>query len=259
MSLVELEVDDQGGPVWLLRLNRPEALNALSRDLLRELEDHLARAAESNLRALVITGSGKAFCSGADLKERKEMSDRDVQAFLLWMGRVQRGLEELPCPTIAAINGLALGGGLELALCCDLRVALESASMALPETSLGIIPGAGGTQRLPRIIGMARATEMILTARRLSAAEALQWGLINALYPDTELEAFHFEMARRIRAAAPVAIRQARRSLREGFGLPLNEALTRERYLYAATLATEDRMEALLAFQEKRKPVFKGR
>jgi len=259
MSLVQLELDDSGAPVWLLRLSRPEALNALSRDLLQELEGHLTLAARADLRALVITGSGKAFCAGADLKERRNMPEAEVMSFLSWVGDLFWQLEEMPCPTIAAINGLALGGGLELALCCDLRVALESAFLALPETSLGIIPGAGGTQRLPRIIGSARASQMILTARRLSAREALDWGLVNEVYPDTEIESFYFDLARQIANCAPIAIRQARRAIREGLNLPLKDGLVRERYLYEATLGTEDRREALQAFQEKRKPVFKGR
>lgn len=234
--------------------------NSLSVALLRELLEHQARAAaDRTLRAVILTGAGaKAFCAGADLKERARMDEGAVAGFHKAIRAAFDGLEALPQPIIAAINGVALGGGLELALACDLRVAADSAEVALPEVGLGIIPGAGGTQRLPRVVGLARAKELILTARRVTAPEALAMGLVGQVVPIDQLPGAALALAERVARNAPVSLRQAKRAIDRGFSLPMSEALDLENRLYQACIPTADRQEALQAFAEKRAPVFKG-
>ena len=234
--------------------------NSLSVALLRELLEHQARAAaDKGLRVVIVTGAGsKAFCAGADLKERARMDEGAVAGFHKALRAAFDGFEALPQPVIAAINGVALGGGLELALACDLRVAAEGAEVALPEVGLGIIPGAGGTQRLPRVVGVARAKEMILTARRVTAAEALAMGLVGQVAPAAGLGAAALALAERVARNAPISLRQAKRAIDRGLALPMGEALDLENMLYQACIPTADRQEALLAFAEKRAPVFKG-
>jgi len=234
--------------------------NALSMALLGELLDHQARAAaDLSLRVLIVTGAGtKAFCAGADLKERARMDQAEVAGFHRAIRAAFDGFEALPQPVIAAINGVALGGGLELALACDLRIASEGAELALPEVGLGIIPGAGGTQRLPRLIGAARAKELILTARRVPAAEALAMGLVVQVVPAAELGDAALALAERLARNAPISLRQAKRAVDGGLSLPLHQALDLENQFYQACLPTADRREALQAFAEKRAPVFKG-
>jgi methylglutaconyl-CoA hydratase len=234
--------------------------NSLSVALLRELLEHQSRAAaDKGLRVVIVTGAGsKAFCAGADLKERARMDEGAVAGFHKAIRAAFDGFEALPQPVIAAINGVALGGGLELALACDLRIAAEGAELALPEVGLGIIPGAGGTQRLPRVVGVARAKEMILTARRVTAAEALAMGLVGQVAPAADLGAAALALAERVARNAPVSLRQAKRAIDRGLALPMGEALDLENRLYQACIPTADRQEALLAFAEKRAPVFKG-
>jgi enoyl-CoA hydratase/carnithine racemase len=234
--------------------------NSLSVALLRELLEHEAcAAADRSLRAVIVTGAGaKAFCAGADLKERARMDEGAVAGFHKAIRAAFDGLEALPQPVIAAINGVALGGGLELALACDLRVAADSAEVALPEVGLGIIPGAGGTQRLPRVVGVARAKELILTARRVTAPEALAMGLVGQVVPIDQLANAAMLLAERVARNAPISLRQAKRAIDRGFALPMAEALDLENKLYQACIPTADRQEALQAFAEKRAPVFKG-
>ncbi len=234
--------------------------NSLTVALLRELIEHQGRAAaDRSLRAVIVTGAGeKAFCAGADLKERARMDDAAVAGFHRSIRAAFDGFEALPQPVIAAINGVALGGGLELALACDLRVAAHGAELALPEVGLGIIPGAGGTQRLPRVIGVARAKELILTARRVGAAEALATGLVTQAVPGPELQDAALALAQRVTRNAPISLRQAKRAVDRGLSLPLREALDLENALYQACIPTADRREALAAFAEKRAPVFTG-
>lgn len=246
----------------IVTLDRPERMNALNRVMLNELGrvgEELSK--DTALRAVVITGAGnQAFCAGADLKERRAMSDDEVREHLA-VHRKQLGwIEPFACPVIAAINGVALGGGLELALLCDLRVAAEHAIVGLPETSLGIIPGAGGTQRLPRIIGEARAKELILLGRRISAAHALAVGLVNRVSrPGVSVLDDTLEWIRPIVDGAPIAERAALAAIDASAVLDLDAGLDRERELYDACLASEDRREALAAFADKRKPTFKGK
>ena len=243
-------------------LDRPERMNAMSRAMLDELGrigDELTR--DDGVRAVVITGAGnQAFCAGADLKERRAMSEDEVREHL----RIQRDrlawLEPFPSPVVAAINGVALGGGLELAMMCDLRVAAEHAIVGLPETSLGIIPGAGGTQRLPHLIGEARAKELILLGRRISAAHALAVGLVNRVSrPGANVLDDTIEWIRPIVEGAPLAQRAALAAIDSSRILSLEAGLDAEASLYDTCLESEDRREALAAFADKRKPVFKGK
>lgn len=250
------------GTIAVLTLDRAERRNALSRDTLYALGRYGRElSADSRVRAIVITGAGdKAFCAGADLKERQGMSDNDV--------RVQVGLyrselcylDKSPKPVVAAINGVAFGGGLELALICDMRVSAPHAELALPETTLGIIPGAGGTQRLPRVIGEARAKEMILLGRKISAAQALAWGLVNRISPEgVSVLEDTLTWLDPIANGAPLAQSAALRAIDASYELSLEHGLEIERIFYDETLRSEDRNEALRAFAEKRKPVFQGR
>ncbi|MBK9517200.1 MAG: enoyl-CoA hydratase/isomerase family protein [Anaeromyxobacter sp.] len=234
--------------------------NSLTMALLQDAAGLLERAAADRaLRVVVLTGAGgRAFCAGADLKERAAMADAQVADFHRALRALLDGLEALPQVVVAALNGAALGGGLELALACDLRVAAEGALMGLPEVGLGIIPGGGGTQRLPRLIGAGRALDLILTGRRVGAAEALAMGLVTAVAPAARLGEEALALARRVAANAPVSLRQAKRAVAEGRHLPLAEALDLEHRLYQACLPTQDRQEALRAFAEKRPPVFTG-
>ncbi len=253
---------EQRGAVAVWTLDRPDRMNALSRDTLLAL-GKLSREAATNasVRAVVLTGAGdKAFCAGADLKERRSMTDDEVRS-LLDLYRSELGpLDRLPKPVIAAINGVAFGGGLELALACDLRVASAGAVLGLPETSIGIIPGAGGTQRLPRVVGEGRAKEMILLARRLSAAEALAWGLVNRVTPSgASVVDDAIEWIRPIAEGAPLAQAAALEALDRGRDASLETGLLLEKVSYDKTLPSEDRREALAAFAAKRPPRFQGR
>jgi len=261
MSDAGARLERRGG-IALVTLDRPERMNALSRALVARLGE-LGReiAGQADVRLVIITGAGdKAFCAGADLKERAGMTEDEVRALLLAYESELGWLETIAVPTIAAINGAALGGGLELALLCDLRVAAPHAVLGLPETSLGVIPGAGGTQRLPRLLGEARAKELILRALRLSASEALILGLVNQVMPKSDdflLEVINW--AEPILSSAPVAIRAALQAMRGAATRDLREGLTLERAAYEQCLKSEDRLGALAAFSEKRKPVVKGR
>jgi methylglutaconyl-CoA hydratase len=234
--------------------------NSLTMALLAALRSEAARAAaDQALRVVILTGSGaRAFCAGADLKERAGMGDGQVAAFHAALRGALGALEALPQPVVAALNGSALGGGLELALACDLRVAAEGIEVGLPEVGLGIIPGGGGTQRLPRLIGIGQAKALILTGRRVPAAEALAMGLVGEVAAPERLAEAALALAERVARNAPVALRQAKRAIDRGAALPLEAALDLENRLYQACLPTKDRQEALRAFAEKRPPVFTG-
>jgi methylglutaconyl-CoA hydratase len=253
---------ERRGRVLLLTLNRPTRMNALSLATVQAI-GAVGRtlSADPELRAVVITGAGdKAFCAGADLKERREMADAAVRAQLLAYRSELGWIDRCPLPVVAAINGAALGGGLELALMCDLRVAAAHATFGLPETSLGIIPAAGGTQRLPRIIGEARAKELILLGTRLGAEQALSFGLVNRISPaGTNVVDDSLSFIEPIVSGAPIAQRAALEAIDAAAELGLEAGLDRERELYELTLGTSDRREALEAFAAKRKPVFTGK
>lgn len=259
MSAVTLE---RKGFAAVVTLNRPDRRNALDRASVREL-GRIGRelSADSNVRATVLTGSGdRAFCAGADLKEREGMSEAQVREMLDLYRTELAWLGAAPFPVVAAINGAALGGGFELALACDLRTASAHAVLGLPEASLGIIPGAGGTQRLPRLVGTPRALEVVLLGKRLGAEEALAWGVVSRVAPEgTSVLDDTLSWLAPVLDGAPLAMRAGLSAVRAASSLPLDAGLDAERRAYETCLTSEDRREALRAFAEKRAPVFQGR
>jgi enoyl-CoA hydratase/carnithine racemase len=215
---------------------------------------------DNDVRVIIITGAGpKAFCAGADLKERATLNDQQVKEFILTIRNLFTNIEYLPKPVIAAVNGIALGGGTELALACDIRIASTTATMGLTETRLAIIPGAGGTQRLPRLVGRGKAKELIFTGRRVGAEEALSIGLVNQVAEPEKLLDACLEMAGMICETGPIAIQQAKYAINYGLETDLHTGLAIESNAYWITIPTEDRLEGLAAFREKRKPVYKGK
>lgn len=252
---------ERDGGVAIVTLNRPETMNAISRQLLQELADMMAAiAGDDDVRAVLITGAGeKSFCTGADLKERATMSPEEVKQFLNTIGAVFTSIEQFAKPVIAAVNGFAFGGGLELAMAADIRLAAESAIMGLTETRLAIIPGAGGTQRLPRLVGKGKAKELIFTGRRISASEACDIGLVNHVYPQQQLLDEGRKLAALISEGGPIAVQQAKKAINDGLETTLAQGLNVESEAYWVCVPTEDRLEGLAAFKEKRKPVYKGR
>jgi len=255
-----IEYEVQNG-IATLRLNRPP-VNALGQQLVAELT---AAARQINLeitsrkiRAVILSGKGKHFCAGADLKERLNTPETEVENVVQRLRGAIQAVADLAVPTIAAVHGSALGGGLELALAADLRVLSEDATLGLRETALAIIPGAGGTQRLMRLIGYARAMEWIATASTFSAAECLLQGLANRVVPAAEVEHTALQLAERIAANGPLAVRAAKEAMRRGLDMTLSEGLAYEMECYRRIIATHDRREALQAFSEKRQPVFRG-
>jgi enoyl-CoA hydratase/carnithine racemase len=253
---VQLEAE---GGVRTLSLDRPP-VNALGRELIEELTAALEQlGADDAARALIVRSAGKHFCAGADLKERRTMSVDDVRAFVPRIAAVCNALAGLPFPTIAAVRGAAAGGGCELALACDLRLLAEDASIGLRETALAIIPGAGGTQRLPRLIGPSRAKRWIFAAEMHDASRALADGVADRVVPTEQLDAAARELADAIAANGPVAVRLAKRAIERGADMPLHQALAVEWDCYQDVLGTDDRLEALKAFEDKRSPEFGGR
>jgi enoyl-CoA hydratase/carnithine racemase len=246
--------------VATITLNRPDAANALSMELTASIGHTFTRVRhDESVRAVIVTGAGKSFCAGADLKERRAMTLEETRSFLRSLNSVVDAVAGFPRPVIAAINGAAFGGGLELALACDFRLAAESAELGLVETRLGIIPGAGGTQRLARLAGLAVAKELILTGRRIAAARAKELGVVSEVVPAAELAAAAARLAAELTGAGPLAVTQAKRAIDGGFDLPLPDALAHERDCYELVLESEDRNEGLRAFVEKRPPRFNGK
>ncbi len=245
----------------VLRLNRPEVMNSLNFELLNALKDAVWDLRfQNNVRAVIITGAGeKAFCAGADLKERAGMSQDEVRKFIYMIRNLFTEIEALNKPVIAAVNGVALGGGTELLMACDLRIASMNAKMGLTETRLAIIPGGGGTQRLPRLIGKGKAKELILTGRRVDAREAHDIGLVNKICEPAHLMDEAREMASLICEGGPIALEQAKYAIDAGMETDLHTGLAIESNAYWLTIPTEDRLEGLAAFREKRKPVYKGK
>ena len=245
----------------VLRIHRPEVLNALNRETLGEIEDCSRRfVADSEQAALVVTGSGeKSFISGADINELAVLDPRGAEDISRFGQRVLDVLADSPKPVIAAINGYAFGGGCELALACHLRIASENAVMGLPEVTLGIIPGYGGTQRLPRLTGPARALELMLTGRRVKADEAERIGLVNRVVPAAELMAEAEKLARAILKNGPLAVSAVLEAVRRGLQQPLEGGLRLESGLFGILAASEDMHEGLKAFLEKRPPQYRRR
>src|SRR5216684_2241307 len=257
-----IEVEDKGEGLVLLTLNRPQVANAMNTQMGRELLAFFDAVNADPLahRCIVLTGAGdKAFCAGGDLKERQGMSDETWQAQHLLFERAIRSFIACPVPVIGAINGAAYAGGCELALCCDFIYAAETARFALTEVTLGIMPGAGGTQNLPRAVGERRAKEIILTGRPFTATEAYGWGMVNRLCAPGRVVDEALETGRQIAANAPISVRQAKHAIHFGVQMDLASAMTLEIEAYNRMVPTEDRREGIASFNEKRKPRFKGR
>jgi enoyl-CoA hydratase/carnithine racemase len=243
-------------------LNRPESANAFNTSMLRELLDFWTGLAASpgETRCVILTGAGdRAFCAGADLKERNAMDDETWRDQHKIIEREQQMLLACPVPVVAAVNGAAFAGGLELILACDFAYAATTARFAMTETTLGILPGAGGTQTLSRAVGARRAKEIILAGKPFSASEALSWGIVNKLCEPGKLMDETLAIARAIIANAPLAVRQAKRAIQGGQGMPLDRAMEFEIECYERLVETADRREGISAFNEKRKPRFTGR
>jgi len=243
-----------------IRLNRPQKLNALNPDVYNELENRFIECeADPEIKTIIIMGNEKAFAAGADIDA---MSKGDVAlAYQLTdqSQRVQERLADMPKPTIAAISGYALGGGLELALCCDFRIVADNAVLGVPEINLGIIPGGGGTQRLPRLIGVSRAAELILLGEPIKAGQAEKWGLVNKVVSLNELEPECEKLAQKLMKKSPVTLRAAKHSIHTGMNMGLKEALKIEQDIFCMLFGTSDQKEGMGAFLEKRKPTFTGR
>lgn len=247
--------------VATLTINREQALNALNSQVLHELNEALDHVkATPDIRALVITGAGtKAFVAGADIAEMHNLTPIEARDFLTYGQRVMDRIEQLAIPTIALVNGYALGGGFELALACDIRVGTENAVVGLPEVTLGLIPGFGGTQRLTKAVGISLAKSMIMLARRLSAQEALQFGIFTDVYASDDVEEKFAKLLKKLTAIAPIALHSAKQSVLAASNTDLKNGLLIEGNLTSMCFATEDLREGMGAFLEKRKPKFQGK
>ncbi|MBX3154969.1 MAG: enoyl-CoA hydratase/isomerase family protein [Deltaproteobacteria bacterium] len=256
----DLIVEKRGHVAWVT-LNRPQVRNALSRDLNLHMAEVLTELdQDADVRAFVLTGAGdKVFCAGADLKERKGIPAGESSSYINAIAAAITMWGDLRKPTICAMNGSAYGGGLELALACDFRILVEGSELALTEVRLGIMPGAGGTQRLPRLIGEARAKEMIMLGRKLGAARALEIGLVTQVVPRDQLGAAIDALLAELDGCAPMSVSQAKAAIEGGYGKPMQEALDLERHCYDVTLFSFDRDEGLAAFAEGRPPRYEGR
>jgi enoyl-CoA hydratase/carnithine racemase len=256
-----LLLSTQTDGVTVLTLNRPAVMNAFNFALLEALSEKIeAIRYDESVRVVIITGAGeRAFCSGADLKERRSLTPLQVKQYIHTIRDLFSRIENLNKPIIAAVNGIALGGGTELALASDIRIAAENATLGLTETRLAIIPGAGGTQRLPRLVGKGKAKELIFTGRRVCAEEALGMGLVNQVTTPSELLPACQTMAAMICESGPLAVAQAKYAINNGMETDLTTGLSIESHAYWLLIPTEDRLEGLAAFREKRKPIYKGK
>jgi enoyl-CoA hydratase/carnithine racemase len=260
MAEKELIVEENKDVATLI-LNRPYAMNAINFNVLHALHDRVeAYRFRPDVRVIIITGAGeKAFSAGADLKERVQLTPEKVKEFIIFSRDLFTSIEKSGKAVIAAINGFALGSGTELALACDIRIASTEATMGLTETRLAIIPGAGGTQRLPRLVGKGKAKELIFTGRMIKADEAKEIGLVNRVCPYNNLMNECLGMAEMILEAGPIAIEQAKYAIDSGIDTDITTGLAIESNAYWVCIPTEDRMEGLAAFKEKRKPLYKGK
>jgi enoyl-CoA hydratase len=252
MTHVLLEKKDH---VAIATINRPKALNALNSEVLEDLRELVDLVnADSDIYVLILTGSGeKAFVAGADIGEMSTLTKEGGEAFGKKGNDVFRALETLPIPTIAAVNGYALGGGCELSMACDIRLCADTAVFGQPEAGLGITPGFGGTQRLARLIGPGMAKQLIYSARNIKADEALRVGLVNAVYPAAELMAAAEKLAATIAANAPIAVRACKKAINEGLEVGIDEAVVIEEKLFGSCFETADQKEGMSAFLERRK------
>ncbi len=257
MAFLSLDMADR--LAWLT-IQRPEKLNALNNEVLKELEQVFAELEQDDrVGAVIVTGAGeKAFVAGADIAELKSLDSASARIQALRGQAVFQRIEAMPKPVIAAVNGFALGGGCELALACHIRVASENARFGLPEVSLGIIPGYGGTQRLPRLVGKGVALDLILSAEMLTAADALRAGLVSRVFPLADLKAGAEKLARAILSRGPLALRSALAAVHQGLEMPQEQGLQYEAALFGLLAATQDMQEGMGAFLEKRAAQFKG-
>ncbi len=258
--MADILVEEKNGVAWVT-LNRPDVRNALSRAVNLQLQEIASGfAGRDDVRVVVLTGAGeKAFCAGADLKERKGVTAAETGPYLNAIAGAIESWGAIRLPTLCLMNGSAYGGGLELAMACDFRVLVEGSEVGLTEVRLGIMPGAGGTVRMPRLIGEARAKELILLGRRISAARALEIGLVNQVVARDQLRAAADAILADLLACAPLSVASAKSSIERGYGKSLDDALAIERECYEVTLFSEDRDEGLAAFAEGRPPKYQGR
>jgi enoyl-CoA hydratase len=249
------------GEIGILRINRPKSLNALNIETLKEIQMGIQEVKDhSNVKVLILTGAGeKAFVAGADIMEMKEMNSLQASQFSNLGHLTLNMIQDLDRPVIAAVNGFALGGGMEVALACDFIYASENAKFGLPEVTLGVFPGFGGTQRLPRLIGKGRAKELILTGKMVSAQEANQMGIVNRVVPQASLMEETKKVAAQIAGNGTVGVRLAKMVTDAGYNMDLEKACSLESYAFGISFATEDQKEGMAAFVEKRKPNFKGK
>ncbi|MBV9786027.1 MAG: enoyl-CoA hydratase/isomerase family protein [Acidisphaera sp.] len=261
-SYETLQLEESGDHILTVRLNRPQVANALNTQMGRDLLDVFSSLAvdPEGVRCVILTGSGeKVFCAGADLKERNGITDEQWLAQHALFERTFRSILDCPLPVIAAINGAAFAGGLEMTMCCDFSYAVRTARFALTEVTLGIMPGGCGTQTLPRTVGERRAKEIILTGTPFSAEQAHAWGVVNRLCEPGEVYAETLAVARRIAGNAPLSVRQAKLSIHHGLQMDLRTGTYFEVEAYNRLVLTQDRQEGIRAFNEKRRPEFKGR
>ena len=246
---------EKKGNIAVATINRPKALNALNSAVVADLDEMIVQImADEEIRALVITGSGeKAFVAGADIGEMSTLTKAEGEAFGKLGNDVFRRLEKLPIPTIAAVNGFALGGGCELSMSCDIRIGADTAVFGQPETGLGITPGFGGTQRLARLVGPGMAKQLIYTAKNIKADEALRIGLVNAVYPAEELMPAAEKMASTIAKNAPIAVRACKKAINDGLQVDMDKAVVIEEELFGSCFQSADQIEGMSAFLEKRK------
>lgn len=252
MGLVNYE---QNGAVGIITINRPEAMNALNAAVFNELEPVLDSIDVDTVRCVIITGAGnKSFVAGADIREMETLSKAEGAAWGARGNAIMRKIETLAVPVIAAVNGFALGGGCELALACDIRIASENAVFAQPEVGLGIICGFGGTQRLPRVINPSKAKELIYTGDKVKAQEALELGLVTAVYPQEQLMDEAMKMANKIAASAPIGVRSAKKAIDQGLQLHMDAAIALEAQAFGSCFDTKDQKNAMKAFVERKSP-----
>ena len=259
MEYKKLIIQDNGA-VRVIKINNPEALNALNTGILKELDAAFTEVAEDNgILAVVLTGEGRAFVAGADISEMKSKNAIEGEIFGKLGASVFRKIELLPKPVIAAVNGFALGGGCELAMSCDIRLASAKAKFGQPEVGLGITPGFSGTQRMPRLIGMGKAKELIYTADIIDAAEAYRIGLVNHVYEPEALMEEAMKMAEKIASKAPIAVKNSKEAINRGIQTDMDSAVAIEAYLFGLCFASEDQKEGMTAFFEKRKANFQNK
>lgn len=245
---------EEKGVIGIITISREKALNALNSQVLGEIEKAFDAVDVNNIRCLILTGAGeKSFVAGADIAEMSTCTKAEGEAFGKKGNDVFRKIETFPIPVIAAVNGFALGGGCEIAMSCDIRICSENAIFGQPEVGLGITPGFGGTQRLPRIVGVGMAKQIIYSAKNIKADEALRIGLVNAVYPQADLMAQAEKLANAIAAAAPIAVRNCKKAINEGLQVDMDKAIVIEEKLFGDCFETEDQKEGMKAFLEKRK------